>query len=1668
MTANPLPLTTSSPTSTNFHLPNIRRSLLRKPHSSPPFRFPSKMHFLSLSPNPNFKLLSSLPQFSHVVRLTNSDDFSTENNDFSDSILDFCVTRTLSPALTLQRGIEKIKEALENLKSEPPCFNLGILRIQVAVPPSAKALNLFWAQDENSLLFPQFYLSRKEISLDCTREVFGIGAAVEFMTSSSCSSGEWKSFKRCLSVDSPLIIAYGLLGAHFNRESSLLKHESGAFYCFIPQIELVECDGISLLAATLAWNDCTFQTFEHMICSLESSLLQASYRIGYTRNKCKKTCMASMLKKFGIKDDANIQMVRIDAPLLDGMGTGLGHFEPEVASCSSQFLIRLMPTIAVSCNVHYHTTEIYSTMQSCCNINAVWASLIIEECTRLGITYFCVAPGSRSSPLAIAACSHPLATCIACFDERSLAFHAVGYGRGSRRPAVVITSSGTAVSNLLPAVVEASQDFVPLLVLTADRPPELQDTGANQAINQVNHFGSFVRFFFSLPPPTDHILARMVLTTVDSAVHLASSSPYGPVHINCPFREPLENSPRNWMTGCLKGLEAWMSNAKPFTSYIQVHHSSVHINSCDDQMAEVIKIIQGASKGLLLVGAIHEEDERWAATLLCQHLSWPVIADILSGLRMRNFLGSFTDIAEKFLFLDHLDNALLSDSVRAFMQPDVIIQVGSKVTSKRVYQMLEDCFPCSYIMVEEHPHRHDPAHIVTHRIQCSVIQFVNCLLKAQLPELSSNWTGLLRTLNLVVSREISSQICYESSLTEPHVVRAILESLSPEAALFIGNSMVIRDADMYGCNWVKCTHNILPSQFSLKLPFQSIWVTGNRGASGIDGLLSTSVGFAVGCNKRVLCMIGDISFLHDTNGLAILNQRIKRKPMTVIVINNHGGAIFSLLPVADKTARGLLDKFFYTSHSISIRELCMAHSVKHFCIQTKVQLQDALLACQSEDSDCVIEVESSIDANALFHRVPLCAPPTFVSVNGGSVTCYREGFILALTFEDGSVGYGEVAPLESDEESLSIVEDQLRFLVHVIEGVKISYLLPLLSGSFSSWIWSNLGIHAHSLSPSVRCGFEMAVLNAIAAMKDTNLVNVIYPLMDKERENSERSSTIRICALVDSVGGPAEIASIASDLVDEGFTTIKLKVARRLDPVEDAAVVKEVRKKVGSQIELRVDANRKWSYDEAVQFAFLVKPCKLQYIEEPVQSGDDIIRFSEETGLPVALDETIDNFQGNLLESLGKFAHTSVVAVVIKPSVVGGFETAAMIAKWAQQKGKMAVISSAYETGLGLCSYIQFSHFLDLQNAEICKATNKENGRHVAHGLGTYQWLKEDVMSEPLRIYRHLNSGMVEASIEDAHRVLQNFQLRQNTICRSYGGEQIQTYQLAVKCKHFSFTFKVQEVGRKTHDNVVLFLHGFLGTGRDWIPIMKAISGAARCIAVDLPGHGESKVQVNHTVEGEQDPRLSLHVIADALCELIKLTTHGKVALVGYSMGARIALYMSLRLSNKIEGSVIISGSPGLINAVARKIRIAKDDSRARFLVACGLQHFLDTWYSGELWDSLRGHPHFDQIVAARMGHGDVQALAKALSDLSVGRQPSLWEDLKQCKTPLLLIVGEKDQKFKKIASDMCNAIEYGSNHRDDLQGIVKVVVMPDCGHAIHIENPLPLIRAIRQFVKNM
>lgn len=513
-----------------------------------------------------------------------------------------------------------------------------------------------------------------------------------------------------------------------------------------------------------------------------------------------------------------------------------------------------------------------------------------------------------------------------------------------------------------------------------------------------------------------------------------------------------------------------------------------------------------------------------------------------------------------------------------------------------------------------------------------------------------------------------------------------------------------------------------------------------------------------------------------------------------------------------------------------------------------------------------------------------------------------------------------IAPIEIHKEDLLDVEEQLRFLVHAMEGSKISYILPLIEGSFSHWIWRSLGIPPSSLFPSVRCGMEMALLNAIAAGQDSCLSDLLagcnITLQDTRHDQEgtimKRPTGVQICALIDCDGSPKEVAHVVSQLVNEGFNTIKLKVARRKNPIEDVLVIQEIRQLVGYQINIRADANRRWTYEDACQFGFSVKSYDLQYIEEPVCSEDDIIRFCEETGLPVALDETVDHIGDDLFHKLKGFRHPGIVAI----------------------------------------------------------------------------------------------------------------------------------------------------------NKVIVFLHGFLGTSREWIPVMNAMSATTRCISIDLPGHGNSQPHWHITKESKQRFDISVESVADILMKLICRITKEKVILVGYSMGARIALNMVLKYNKKVDGAVIISGSPGLRDEVTRRIRATQDEAKAQYLMTHGLVSFLETWYAGKLWNSLRDHPHFMKIVESRANHNDVQALAQSLSGLSIGRQISLWEDLKNCTKPLLFVVGEKDTKFKDISRQMCAEMsrQGGEIDRQD-ETLCEMIVVPDSGHAVHLENPLPVINAVSRFL---
>ena len=259
------------------------------------------------------------------------------------------------------------------------------------------------------------------------------------------------------------------------------------------------------------------------------------------------------------------------------------------------------------------------------NINALWGALLIEELARQGVRHVVLAPGSRSTPLVVAAARNDRVQCHVCTDERGAAFFALGMARATGVPAAVVTTSGTAAANLLPAVVEASMDRVPLLLLTADRPFELRDCGANQTIRQVDLFGSYPRWQTDLPAPDDRTPARAVLSAAAHAFARARDRS-GPVHLNCAFREPLAPSPQEWNRACLEGTEAWCAGEQPFVRSVP-SDALPDSPSLDDQTS----ILRGAATGLVLAATSNAGEH---ALTVAARLGWPLWADVRSGLRL--------------------------------------------------------------------------------------------------------------------------------------------------------------------------------------------------------------------------------------------------------------------------------------------------------------------------------------------------------------------------------------------------------------------------------------------------------------------------------------------------------------------------------------------------------------------------------------------------------------------------------------------------------------------------------------------------------------------------------------------------------------------------------------------------------------------------------------------------------------------------------------------------------------------------------------------------------------------------------------------------------------------------------------------------------------------------
>ena len=524
----------------------------------------------------------------------------------------------------------------------------------------------------------------------------------------------------------------------------------------------------------------------------------------------------------------------------------------------------------------------------------------------MGVDTFCFAPGFRNAPLVISAVEHPKTKVYDHYDERGAAFFALGYARATSRPACWITTSGSATTHGLPAVVEADADQVPMMLLTADRPPELQSTGANQTMDQQELFAPYVRWKFNLPVPSEKVAPTFVLTTIAQAHYMACSATKGPVHLNCMFREPLVNADAV-TSEYLAPLRFWNGSEEPFTIN---HPSQVASNS-----TELVLQLSEYSRVLMVLGRLKDPADAQAALELARVCGWPVFADINSQLSPKDgpdvLINAFDACLEHTVFSEA-------------HAPEAVVYLGAPGVSKKLMLLLYRCKPKFFLAVHEGHTRLDPTHQVTHRLRHNVASLCSSwatLIWGREIKFDHSWLRSWRNVNSSVKNALSRALTSGRTISEPFVACSVSHVIPKEHILVLGNSMPVRDMNRFGSSARVCSKVIC-----------------NRGVSGIDGTIATAAGAARGGQVPVTVIVGDLALLHDMNSLAL----IRDLPVTIVVLNNDGGGIFHLLDM--NISPDLFERCFGSAHGMHFE-----HAAKQFSLSYSLVLScDQFIAVYSE------------------------------------------------------------------------------------------------------------------------------------------------------------------------------------------------------------------------------------------------------------------------------------------------------------------------------------------------------------------------------------------------------------------------------------------------------------------------------------------------------------------------------------------------------------------------------------------------------------------------------------------------------------------------------------------------------------------------------------------------
>ena len=541
-----------------------------------------------------------------------------------------------------------------------------------------------------------------------------------------------------------------------------------------------------------------------------------------------------------------------------------------------------------------------------------FAATFVDELAAQGVEFACVSPGSRSAPLAMALQRHPRIKVLVHIDERCGAFFAVGVGKATGKPAVVLCTSGTAAAEFHAAVVEASYSRTPMIVLTADRPPELQGVGANQAIDQQRLFGTAVRWFFDPGVPVELPgAARFWRRIAARAVAEASA---GPVHLNLPFREPLVPPPGHIPT------------AAPAPAQFS---TTGRLLPNQAQVAALASALQRSQRPLVVAGEIRE-GERLAAPL--QRLGLPILAEPTSQLR-RVEAGSAVESYE----------ALLRAGWSLQHGPDLVVRLGATPTSRVLNRWLAAAAAPTFLIDPDQAWR-DEDHVATNVIACDPQPLLEALPTMDRSAWREEWVGAGKRATAAIAATLVG-----TPIHEGHVVKALSARLPDPGHVFIGSSMPIRAADSF---WP-------PAR-----PRQHFF--GNRGASGIDGLVSTGLGVATGRDAvPTVLLLGDLSLYHDMNGLwALQRHGIKA---TLVVCDNNGGGVFNFLPQAEHP--DVFEEIFATPLGLDLSQVARLYGLVYSPVSDRSGLEPAIADAIAAPTPTMVVVRFKREDSVSGHRL---------------------------------------------------------------------------------------------------------------------------------------------------------------------------------------------------------------------------------------------------------------------------------------------------------------------------------------------------------------------------------------------------------------------------------------------------------------------------------------------------------------------------------------------------------------------------------------------------------------------------------------------------------------------------------------------------------------------------